>query len=67
MQDYQTQGRHPMPKGKSKSNLPNDIIITNYSDKPQKRKTPLTGKSTLDGIEKKTIPLFDLPKGGRTY
>ncbi|HYT43149.1 MAG TPA: hypothetical protein VEP90_12460 [Methylomirabilota bacterium] len=57
-----------MPKAnKKQTNLPQDCIITTYSDKPPKKKTPLVGKYTLDGIEKKTVPLFDLPKGGRTY
>ena len=51
-----------MPKGKKDNNLPKDAMIVNYSDTPQKKPTIVSSPKSLDGVEKKTIPLWDMPK-----
>lgn len=52
-----------MRKLKKNFNQPGDASIVGYTSKKQP-KVPVVGQNdTLKGIQKKTVPIWDVPKG----
>lgn len=53
-----------MAKKQPKFNQPGDASIVSYGTKKQPKIPIASNSNALDGVKKKTIPLWDLPKGG---
>ena len=48
-------------------NQPGDASIVGYSTKKQPKIPVVAPNDPLKGVVKKTVPLWDLPKGDRNY